>query len=229
VSRLRSDPVLAVRSLERHYGELTALAGIDLTVRSGEMVALVGPNGAGKSTFLGLAAGLLTPSSGTVTVDGSPAGSLEARAATSFLPDTPSLYDDLNLAEHVEYVARLHGAGEEWEERAADLLVRLGLADRAADLPAKFSRGMRQKSSIALAFVRPFSLLLADEPFDGLDPGSREAFGALIDESVAGGAAVIVSTHRADVLERAHRCVALYDGEVSYDGPPAGADIGELA
>jgi ABC-type multidrug transport system ATPase subunit len=98
-----------------------------------------------------------------------------------------------------------------------------------ADLPAKFSRGMRQKSSIALAFVRDFSLLLADEPFDGLDPTSREAFGGLIDEAVAGGAAVVVSTHRADVLERAHRCIALYDGSVSYDGPPSGADIGELA
>jgi ABC-type multidrug transport system ATPase subunit len=224
----RAEAVLAVHGLERHYGDLTALAGIDLTVRAGEMVALVGPNGAGKSTFLGLAAGLLTPSDGSVEVAGSPAGSLEARAATSFLPDSPSLYDDLSLDEHLEYVARLHGA-EDWQERAADLLERLGLADRAGDLPVKFSRGMRQKSSIALAFVRDFSLLLADEPFDGLDPASREAFGALIDDAVAGGAAVVVSTHRADVLERAHRCIALYDGSVSYDGPPGSAELGELA
>jgi ABC-2 type transport system ATP-binding protein len=227
VSRPR-EAVLVVRGLERHYGDLTALAGISLTVRAGEMVALVGPNGAGKSTFLGLAAGLLNPSEGMVEVAGAAAGSLEARAATSFLPDAPSLYDDLSLEEHLEYVARLHGAGD-WIPRAEDLLVRLGLADRAGDLPAKFSRGMRQKSSIALAFVREFSLLLADEPFDGLDPTSREAFGGLIDDAVAGGAAVVVSTHRADVLERAHRCIALYDGTVAYDGPPAGADIGELA
>jgi ABC-2 type transport system ATP-binding protein len=224
----RAEAVLVAHGLERHYGDLTALAGIDLTVRAGEMVALVGPNGAGKSTFLGLAAGLLTPSDGSVEVAGSPAGSLEARAATSFLPDSPSLYDDLSLDEHLEYVARLHGA-EDWQERAADLLERLGLADRAGDLPVKFSRGMRQKSSIALAFVRDFSLLLADEPFDGLDPASREAFGALIDDVVAGGAAVVVSTHRADVLERAHRCIALYDGSVSYDGPPGSAELGELA
>jgi ABC-2 type transport system ATP-binding protein len=221
-------PVLEAHGLERHYGDLTALAGVDLVVRAGEMVALVGPNGAGKSTFLGLSAGLLTPSSGSVEVAGSAAGSLDARAATSFLPDSPSLYDDLSLDEHLEYVARLHGA-DDWQERAADLLERLGLADRSGDLPVKFSRGMRQKSSIALAFVRDFSLLLADEPFDGLDPGSREAFGGLIDDAVAAGAAVVVSTHRADVLERAHRCIALYDGSVSYDGPPGGADIGELA
>jgi ABC-2 type transport system ATP-binding protein len=225
---VKREAVLVVRDLERHYGDLTALAGVSLTVRPGELVALVGPNGAGKSTFLGLAAGLLNPSDGTVKVSGSPAGSIEARAATSFLPDAPSLYDDLSLEEHLEYVARLHGA-DDWIPRAEDLLLRLGLADRAGDLPAKFSRGMRQKSSIALAFVREFSLLLADEPFDGLDPTSREAFGGLIDDAVAGGAAVVVSTHRADVLERAHRCVALYDGAVAYDGPPSGADIGELA
>jgi ABC-type multidrug transport system ATPase subunit len=220
--------VLAVRGLERHYGDLTALAGMDVTVHAGEMVALVGPNGAGKSTFLGLAAGLLTPSAGSVQVGRAPAGSIEARAATSFLPDLPSLYDDLSLDEHLEYVGRLHGA-EDWEERGALLLDRLGLADRASDLPAKFSRGMRQKSSIALAFVREFELLLADEPFDGLDPASREAFGELIDDAVRGGAAVVVSTHRADVLERADRCIALYDGSVSYDGPPGAAELSDLA
>jgi ABC-type multidrug transport system ATPase subunit len=220
--------VLAARGLQRSYGDLTALAGLDLTVHSGEMVALVGPNGAGKSTFLALAAGLLTPSGGSVQVARAPAGSIEARAATAFLPDLPSLYDDLSLDEHLEYVARLHGA-EDWQERAAGLLDRLGLADRASDLPAKFSRGMRQKSSIALAFVRDFDLLLADEPFDGLDPGSREAFGGLIDDAVQRGAAVVVSTHRADVLERAHRCIALYDGSVTYDGPPDAAELSNLA
>jgi ABC-type multidrug transport system ATPase subunit len=219
--------VLEARDLERHYGELTALAGVNLTLKPGEMVALVGPNGAGKSTLLALAAGLLTPSAGTVYAAGRPAGSLEARAATSFLPDTPSLYDDLSLDEHLEYVGRMHGV-ENWEERGSSLLDRLGLASRAGDLPSKFSRGMRQKSSIALAFVRDFSLLLADEPFDGLDPESRQAFAALIEAAVAGGAAVLVSTHRADVVERAKRCVALYDGSVSYDGPPGSAELESL-
>ena len=224
---MRRTTVLVTRDLERHYGDLTALAGVDLALKSGEMVALVGPNGAGKSTLLALAAGLLTPSAGMVEVVGKPAGSLEARAATSFLPDTPSLYDDLSLDEHIEYVARLHGV-ENWEERGSSLLDRLGLASRAGDLPSKFSRGMRQKSSIALAFVRDFSLLLADEPFDGLDPESRQAFAALIDDAVAGGAAALVSTHRADVVERANRCVALYDGSVSYDGAPGSAELESL-
>ena len=102
---MSESAVLVARGLKRDYGDLIALSGVDLTVRSGEMVALVGPNGAGKSTLLGLAAGLLTPSDGAVHVAGAVAGSLEARAATSFVPDLPSLYDDLSLDEHLECLA----------------------------------------------------------------------------------------------------------------------------
>jgi ABC-2 type transport system ATP-binding protein len=220
---------LSVREVTAGYTrEVPILKGVSLEARTGLVTVIIGPNGAGKSTLLGLAAGLLKPTAGTIHVAGKPAGSMEARAATSFLTDTPSLYDDLSLDEHLEYVGRLHGV-EDWDERGTALLERLGLSSRAGDLPSKFSRGMRQKSSIALAFVRDFSLLLADEPFDGLDPPSRETFAALIDEAVAGRAAVLVSTHRADVVERASRCVALLDGSVSYDGPPGAAALESFA
>src|SRR5206468_7041515 len=106
------------------------------------------------------------------------------RGLTSYLGDAPALYDDLSLAEQLEYVARLHGVVD-WEDRAADLLERLGLTYRADDPPNRFSKGMRQKASIALAFVRPFGLLLADEPFDGLDPPSRAALDELVGEAAA--------------------------------------------
>jgi ABC-type multidrug transport system ATPase subunit len=79
---------------------------------------------------------------------------------------------------------------------------------------------MRQKASIALAFVRPFSILLADEPFDGLDPPSREVLFELLAEARAGGAAVVVSTHRPDVIAAASRCIAIRDGRLAYDGAP---------
>jgi len=171
----------------------------------------------GKSTLLSLAAGLLDPSDGDVRIGGELAGTRRARALTSFLPDTPVLYDDLSIAEHLEYVARLHGV-EDWSPRATDLLERLGLAGRDDRLSAELSRGMRQKASIALALVRPFELLLADEPFDALDPGSRDALAELLAEASAGGATVLVSTHRSEVLDRADRCVALQDGCMVYDG-----------
>ena len=212
--------MLDAEDLTASYDDYTALQGVTCRVEAGATVALVGPNGAGKSTFMRLATGLLDPSAGRVTVDGHPAGSLEARALLSYLPDTPALYDDLGLNEHLEYVARLHGV-EDWEDRAAELLDRLGLASRADDPPGGFSRGMRQKASIALAFVRPFGVLLADEPFDGLDPPSREALDELVAEAASAGAAVILATHRVEVVEQADRCLAIEDGRLVYDGPAA--------
>ena len=219
--------MLEAHDLAASYVDYTALHGVTCRVEEGRTVALVGPNGAGKSTFLRLAAGLLEPSGGRVTVGGHPAGSLEARALLSYVPDTPALYDDLSLDEHMEYVARLHGV-DGWEDRAADLLDRLGLASRADDPPGGFSRGMRQKASIALAFVRPFVVLLADEPFDGLDPPSREALDGLLAEAAAGGAAVVVATHRIEVVRQADGCLAIEDGHLVYDGPADAAEVGRL-
>ncbi len=214
--------MLDAEDLTAAYNDYTALQGVTCRVEEGSTVALVGPNGAGKSTFLRLAAGLLEPSSGQVTIGGHPAGSLEARRLLSYVPDTPALYDDLSLNEHLEYVARMHGV-EAWEDRAADLLERLGLAERGNDPPGGFSRGMRQKASIALALVRPFGVLLADEPFDGLDPASREALDELVAEAAGAGAAVVLATHRIEVVERADRCLAIEDGQLVYDGPAESA------
>ena len=210
---------LEAHALRRTYGDLVALDALDLDISSGETVALIGPNGAGKTTLLSMAAGLLEPSGGTVHVCGFPAGSMRARAATSYIPDTPVLYDDLSLEEHLEYIARLHAA-DDWAIRAPRLLEHLALDEWREYLPSQFSRGMRQKASIALGLIRPFSLLLADEPFDGLDPPSRAALIELLREARDGGAAVVVSTHRVEVAEIATRCIALQDGEVTYDGPP---------
>ena len=219
--------MLEASELAAAYDDYTALQGVSCRVDEGRTVALVGPNGAGKSTFLRLAAGLLEPSGGEVTVGGHPAGSLAARGLMSYLPDTPALYDDLSLNEHLEYVARLHGVVE-WHDRAAELLDRLGLASRGDDPPGGFSRGMRQKASIALAFVRPFGVLLADEPFDGLDPPSREALDALVAEAASAGAAVVLATHRLEVVEQADGCLAIDDGRLVYDGPADTAEVARL-
>jgi ABC-type multidrug transport system ATPase subunit len=221
------SPVLVARHLSKSYGHLVALEPLDLIVHYGEQVALVGHNGSGKTTLLRIAAGLLEPTGGEIEIGGAPAGSLAARAAMSYLPDNPVLYDDLSLSEHIEYTCRLHDA-EEWEERAVELMGLMGLTERADDLPSRFSRGLRQKTAIVLAFVRPFVVLLVDEPFVGLDPSGRESLVGLLDEARAGGAAVIVATHQLDYVNHASRCVALRDGVVIYDGPPGRVDVGGL-
>jgi len=213
--------------LTKHYGDRPALQPLDLAVAEGEHVALVGHNGSGKTTLLRMAAGLLDPTGGTVEVMGHPSGSLEARRSLSWLSDTPTFYDDLSLWEHLEYVARLHGVGE-WEAKAVELVERLGLAARADDVPTTFSRGLRQKAAITLGLIRPFDVLLVDEPFVGLDAAGKDALLALFDECAAAGATLVVATHELSFVHRVGRLVALRDGEVAFDGPTGEADVHSL-
>jgi ABC-type multidrug transport system ATPase subunit len=215
---------LVAEGLTKDYGELVALAPLDLTIPAGQRVVMVGHNGSGKTTLLRMVAGLLEPSGGTATVDGDAAGSLPARAVTCYLPDEPVLYDDLSVSEHLEYTARLHGMAD-WEEWAGRLVDRLGLAERVDDLPSRFSRGLRQKTSVALGLLRPFGLLLVDEPFVGLDPPGRQALLELLDQ-ISG--TLVVATHQLDYVGRAERCLALRDGVLTYDGPASEADLTEL-
>ncbi len=211
--------VLSAHGLGRTYDGYIALGSFTVDIAAAEFVALIGPNGAGKTTFLNLAAGLLDPSSGGIEVAGRPPGSIDARRALSYLPDSPVFYEDLSIGEHLEYVAALHGVADP-SGRIDELIRRLGLDGWEDALGSELSKGMKQKASIALALVRPFQILLADEPLDGLDPPSREVLFELLAETRAAGAAVVVSTHRPDVIAAAGRCIAIRDGRLAYDGSP---------
>lgn len=209
--------MLIVQDVVKDFGDLLALDGVSMEVAVGETVALVGSNGAGKSTLLRIVSGLLEKTSGVVTVNGHEPGSIEARAATSFISDSPVLYDDLSVIEHLEYVARMHDV-DDWEDHAWGLLDILGLRMRADDLPSRFSRGLRQKTSLAIGFVRPMELLLIDEPFVGLDAAGKSGFLELVAHAAAHETAVVVSTHELGFLERADGCVALADGVILKAG-----------
>ena len=218
---------LACNDLTKDYGDRPALAPLTLLVPIGQRVAVVGHNGSGKTTLIRMAAGLLDPSGGTVHVMGHASGTSEARASLAYLSDTPSFYDDLSLWEHLEYIARLHGV-EEWDQIAADLLGHLDLYERADDLPNTFSRGLRQKAAIALAFVRPFEVLLVDEPFVGLDAAGKTALLELLDQADEDGATLIVATHELGYVDKVSRLIALRDGEVVHDGAPTEANVADL-
>ncbi len=205
------------RGLTKTYDEVVALDAFDVKCATGRLIALVGHNGSGKSTLLRLLAGLLEPSDGEVTICGAAAGSLDARAELSFIPDEPVLYEDLSVAEHIEYIGRLHGV-EDWPDRADVLLDAFGLSDRADDLPVRFSRGLRQKTALVLGLVRPFSVLVIDEPFVGLDPSGQRALTELLVSTAASGACVLVATHQLEFLQHADRCIGLRDGATVFDG-----------
>ena len=217
-------PLVATR-LSRTYGRLVALAGLDLTVAAGECVALIGANGSGKSTAVRAIAGLIEPSGGTVRICGhdpheEPDGEA-ARAALALVPDTPLLYDDLTVRRHLELVALSHGVADEGiDERVSALLGRLGLGARDTFLPRELSRGMRQKTQLACALVRPAAVLVLDEPVVGLDPPSQALLGELLREAKRDGAAVLLTTHQMAFAEGlADRAVLLEEGEVADQGP----------
>lgn len=224
---MTTNAAVRLDGLGKSYADLDALEPLDLTIERGESVALVGHNGSGKSTMLRLLAGLLEPSTGRALVNGHLAGSLGARAALSYIPDDPVLYDDLSVREHVEYLSRLHG-GDGCDARAEDLIERLGLAHRADDLPTRFSRGLRQRTSVLVSFCRPFDVLLVDEPFVGLDAAGKATVLDLFASANRAGAAVIVATHEERYVERVDRCIGLRDGSLVHDGPATADEVVRL-
>lgn len=224
-----SKPTAAIEvtGLSKSYGDAPALEPVTVSIAHNERVALIGHNGSGKTTLLRMAVGLLEPTGGSATICGHPAGSIAARAAISYVADQPTFYDDLSLWEHLDYVARLHGVAE-WEQHAADLLGVLGLYDRADEMPNRFSRGLRQKSALAIGFIRPFEVLVVDEPFVGLDSAGKEALLELLAGAHDQGATVVVATHELGFVETARRVVALRDGRIVFDGPTLGLDVDRL-
>jgi ABC-type multidrug transport system ATPase subunit len=226
----RLDPNAALQTLDlsKDYGDGMGLVSeLNLKIGPGELVMLVGPNGAGKSTMLGLSSGMLEPTNGWAFIGGRPAGTLEARAALSYLPDSPVLYDDLSLGEHIEYVARLHQT-QEWEDYSDDLVDMFGLTDRIDDLPSRFSRGLKQKTGLILGLIRPFRVMLVDEPFVGLDTPGQETLVEILSDVVEQGATVVCSTHQLDLVPSATRCIGLQDGALVYDGKVTAEKIREL-
>jgi ABC-type multidrug transport system ATPase subunit len=226
----RAGPPGAIDAFALHkaYGDLAALDTLDLSIPEGQRVALVGHNGSGKTTFMRLCAGLMEPTSGSVRLLGHEAGSIEARAAVSYLADNPSFYDDLSLWEHLEYTAGLHGRDEHWAQEAADLLDAFGLYERADDRPVTFSRGLKQKAAITMGLIRPLQLLLVDEPFVGLDAAGKDALLEVFDEVHGRGVTVVVATHELAFVQRVDRLVALREGALIHDGSPKDIDVVRL-
>src|SRR5829696_324603 len=216
---MAKPPVLQLRGVAKTYGTLVAVDPLDLEIQPGECVALIGHNGSGKTTTLRLVAGLLEPSDGRVRVAGGDLAQERSRAALSFVPDSPLLYPDLTVREHLELVGLAHGVGDGLDGRVAELLELFELTSRGDFLPGQLSRGMRQKAQLACALVRPFQLLLLDEPVVGLDPPSQQALHRILVAAKQDGAAILLSTHQlAFAAGLADRAVVLHDGRMVAQG-----------
>ncbi len=205
---------LVVRGLVRRYGAFTAVGGLDLEVRTGEILGFLGPNGAGKTTTLKCCAGLLPADAGTIEIAGHALARdpMRARAAFGYVPDRPFFYERLSAREFIEFIAALYDVpGDVANPRAHELFERLDLLEAADDLIETYSHGMRQKVSVAAALIHDPALLMLDEPIIGLDPHGARVLKDLLRERAARGLGVLVSTHLLDVAERLCDRVVILD------------------
>ena len=198
------SPRIDVRGLWVRFGSVDAVRGIDLHALPGRATALLGRNGAGKSTTMRVLAGVIPPSDGVVLVDGVDVrrDPLTVKRMVGYCPDVGGLVPRATPWEHLQLAARLRRM-DDWEDRAHDLLERFDLGAAAHRVTAGFSHGMGRRMSVILAsFHRP-SVLLLDEPFDGVDPVGVEATLDVVADARARGACVLVSTHLRDLAMQA--------------------------
>ena len=206
--------MLEVAGFTKRYGDFKAVDDLSFTVAPGEIVGLVGPNGAGKTTTLRALAGILKPTSGTIRVGGHDlaAQPVAAKRALAFVPDTPTPFDLVTVAEHLRFTAlayRVEGA----DTRMGELLEEFELTEKRDALGSTLSRGMRQKLAFACAFLRDPQVLLLDEPLTGLDPKAIRSVRDSVRRRADEGAGVIVSSHLLDLVERlCDRMLVLHRG-----------------
>ena len=222
--------LLQTEHLSRRFASRRGVDDFTLTLRAGDIVGLAGLNGAGKSTTLSMLAGALRPTRGRVLVNGRDLlRNPVARRDIGFAPDKPPLYPELTVREYLDYTAALRGLGGKAAVRAVDEVLddcRLGASSQRLIRP--LSRGMQQRVGLAQALVHRPSVLLLDEPTEGLDPQQAESFRHLVSGRASTGA-ILLSTHQLDVISGlCNRLVVLHEGRQVLDLRLAGETTTQL-
>jgi ABC-2 type transport system ATP-binding protein len=216
---MTDDPApVEVRGLIKRYGELTAVAGVDLTIRTGDVYGYLGPNGAGKTTSLRMMLGLIRPTAGTVRLFGrDPQITVVALAGVAGFVEAPTFYPYLTGRRNLELLASFDGYAA--ASRIDQALDTVELADRAKDRVGGYSHGMRQRLGIAASLLRDPKLLLLDEPATGLDPAGMRDMRLLIRRLADEGMTVVLSSHLlAEVEELCNRVAIVRSGRIVYEG-----------
>ncbi len=214
--------MLEIKGLTGGYVNIPVLKDVSFEVGDGQLVGLIGLNGAGKSTTINEIIGLLTPYQGEILIDGLSLKSDRTayRKKIGFIPETPSLYEELTLKEHIETVAMAYGIEQNLAFERVESLLKMFRLDQKLDwFPVHFSKGMKQKVMIICAFVVDPSLFIVDEPFLGLDPLAISDLIQLLDLEKKKGKSILMSTHVLDSAEKmCDSFVILHKGQVRAKG-----------
>ena len=217
-----ADVVIEVEGLTKRFGGKVAVDHVSLAVRRGQIYGFLGPNGSGKTTTIRMLCGLLTPDEGRGTCLGFDIRRESARIKreVGYMTQRFSLYEDLSIAENLEFVARMYAVADR-PRRVAEALERLGLTERRAQLAGTLSGGWKQRLALAACLLHDPKLLLLDEPTAGVDPGARRDFWEHIHALAHEGITVLVSTHYMDEAERCHAVAYIAYGKLLAHGTAA--------
>ena len=217
--------MLDVNDLVKQYGDFTAVDRVSFAAGAGQVFGLLGPNGAGKSTTINCISGLLTPTTGHISVCGHNivTDGKAARRALGIVPQELALYEDLPAVDNLRYWGQAYGLrGEALEARTREVLDHIGLADRAKDLPKEFSGGMKRRLNFGCGIVHKPQVLLLDEPTVGVDPQSRARLFDLVETERDAGACILYTTHYMEEAERLCDSLAIIDhGKIIAQGTVA--------
>lgn len=205
--------MLDVSHVTKTYGKVTACDDVSFHLDPGSVTVLLGPNGAGKSTIMKAIIGFLRYE-GEITVGGFENKTSEARRLLGYIPELPSLYPNLTVSEHMEFLARAYRL-ENYKGRVEELFTRFELMDKKKKFGDELSKGMQQKLNICLGLLPEPSMLLLDEPMIGLDPHAIKELKATIEEMRAQGKTLLVSTHIIDSVDMLwDRTIIMQNGHV---------------
>jgi ABC-2 type transport system ATP-binding protein len=217
-----SELAIDVTGVTKRFAGKTAVNGISLQVRRGEIFGFLGPNGSGKTTFIRMLCGLLTPDAGSGTCLGYDilTGQRHIKLEVGYMTQKFSYYEELTIRENLDFIGRIYGI----PDRAAEVersLESLGLRNRGAQLAGELSGGWKQRLALAASLIHRPRLLLLDEPTAGVDPKARREFWDELHRLSAEGITVLVTTHYMDEAERCHRIACLAYGNLLVKGTVA--------
>lgn len=220
---MNDELIIETEHLSRSFGRLIAVRDVSLSVRRGEIFGVLGPNGAGKSTTIRMLCGILDPSAGRGKVVGfdirTEAERIKERIG--YMTQRFSLYEDLTVAENLEFYAGIYGVPRAARRARIDAVIEsAGLGERRNQIAGTLSGGWKQRVALASATIHGPPLLFLDEPTAGVDPVSRREFWEQIHRIAAGGTTVLLTTHYMDEAERCHRLAFIFRGRLLDVGTP---------
>ena len=227
--QISTEPIIELRHVDKHYGDLHVLKDINLTVHKGEVLVVVGPSGSGKSTMCRTINRLETIDSGEILIEGEPLPQ-EGRELTRMRAELGMVFQSFNLFAHMSILQNvtlgpievLGMKKDEAEARAMELLARVGVAEQAAKSPAQLSGGQQQRAAIARSLAMHPKAMMFDEPTSALDPEMINEVLDVMVELARGGMTMVVVTHEMNFARRvADRVVFMADGQIVEEGTPA--------